>query len=284
MTAAAPRTLAGHGTPARYKRGCRNACCRNAINAEKRRTRRLTAYGRWNRWTDAQPVRDHIAALNAYGIGVRQAAELAGLRFGTVSHWLYGRPGYPQPPRIKTALAQRMLAVRPVLANVADRARIDDIGTVRRLQALVAVGWPAKELASRLSLDVTGTPRLLRSRRVTGATARSVRVLFAELWNADPVAAGIPAHIAERSRLRAGRNGWAPPAAWDSLDDPLAVPDFGEAGDRVAALVEDAEYIRETAKATWQHVAERLAVDVDTLHTYRGRVRDRAAADAGGAA
>jgi hypothetical protein len=54
--------------------------------------------------------------------------------------------------RIRTAAAQRLLAVTP--AMVEQRAvRRDATGTRRRLQALIALGYPGALLARRLGVD-----------------------------------------------------------------------------------------------------------------------------------
>ena len=38
---------------------------------------RQTAYGRWQPYVDAQPVRDHINTLRAQGMGWKRVAEVA---------------------------------------------------------------------------------------------------------------------------------------------------------------------------------------------------------------
>jgi hypothetical protein len=121
------------------------------------------------------------------------------------------------------------------------------------------------------------------------ATARAVYALFDELRDASPADHGVVAYVAVRARNLARRNGWPTAADWDGeIDnpdaDPLAWARDGREQQAAESVVEDAEFIVATDRATWQHTAERLDVDVNTLHTYRSRVQKRTEANAGGAA
>jgi hypothetical protein len=79
-----PRGRHRHGTRAAYvKNRCRCLDCTAANTAASRTATRERIYGRWHPYLDAGPVREHIAALRAAGIGVERIAELAGL---SVSH------------------------------------------------------------------------------------------------------------------------------------------------------------------------------------------------------
>lgn len=273
MTATKP--LPPHGTTDAARRAHENALARHRT--------RLKAYGRWNPWVDADPIRAHIASLADYGIGWKRAAELAGLSTTTVSSWVYGHRGGPPPAVVRAALAAKMLAVKPILDNAAAGGRIDATGTRRRLQALIAVGWPMKHLAIRLGMSPSNSHQLLRRVRVEAATARAVRMLFRQLWDVRPETAGVPFPMASRSRKIAVRKGWPPPLAWIDIDDPDEVPDgWLRAGRRsVQELVEDAEEIRRTCGIDWDLVAERLGVRRSTLDRARERAKSRA--KAGGA-
>ena len=200
-----------------------------ARNAEYARTRnRLLAYGRWDPWTEAHPVRDHIAHLAAAGIGWMRAAELAGLSSATVSHWLYGHNGWPPPKQIHADKAAKMLAVKASPESLADRALTDPLITVRRIQTLAADGFPIKYVAERLGRDATNLSRIMRQSHVEVGTARAVAALFTELAGTDPAAAGVSARNATYARNWAAKKSWAVSAAWDGLDmsDPAAFPDF----------------------------------------------------------
>ena len=102
MTAAETRA---HGTRARYARGpgpgtgpgCRCADCSAANRAAGNQRSRAILYGRWQPYVDAGPVREHLRALAAAGIGHRRVGELAGVSSGSLSKILYGGPG-SRPP------------------------------------------------------------------------------------------------------------------------------------------------------------------------------------------
>lgn len=88
------------------------------------------------------------------------------------------------------------------------------IGTQRRLQALVAIGWPASALAARLNVGQAVIGRLYHRPRVHIATAAAVRSLYDQLWD-------IPGP-STRSRRYAAAAGWKPPMFWD--DDTIDLP------------------------------------------------------------
>ena len=101
---------------------------------------------------------------------------------------------------------------------------IDATGTIRRLRALAAMGWPMKELAAMSGVAMPTISYLMHHRRGTvySRTAGKVADLYDELSMREG--------NSQRSRLRARRHGWAPPLAWDdeTIDDPNAQPDVGE--------------------------------------------------------
>jgi len=95
----------------------------------------------------------------------------------------------------------------------------DATGTRRRLQALVAIGWPTAALAGRLGIPSTEVSRLCHhAHRVYPHTIQRVGQLYTQLsMNPGP---------SRRARRRAEVAGWAPPLAWDdnTIDDPAATP------------------------------------------------------------
>jgi len=103
---------------------------------------------------DAEPVREHLRALSRAGIGWKRAAQLSGISTGAVSHLLFGGPGDRKPAtRVRPATAAAILAVRASAAVLSPGALVPAAGTRRRLQALVAIGWPQAQLASRLGVQ-----------------------------------------------------------------------------------------------------------------------------------
>jgi hypothetical protein len=215
-----------HGTRACYVAGCRRAECKGANAAAVQERKKLMAYGRWEPFVDAGPVREHLRALAGAGISYKRAAALAGLRFSTVSGILYGKPGRPPAARVRPATRDAILAVQATFDNLPDLGRVDGTGTMRRLQALMALGWPKTVLARRLGTDQLFGVHLA-ARPVTVAKARAVRALYDELWNTAPPARTARERTAAlRARRFAERRGWLGPVAWDDdvIDDPAAGP------------------------------------------------------------
>lgn len=271
--------LPDHGTLSRYHRhGCRCETCRKAARDHRRITSRLTAYGQWQPLVDAEPVRQHLRNLADFGIGSHRAARLAGVSTGAVQRLLWPPSGTAPSKRIRPATAAALLAVRPILANLAPGATVHPAGTRRRLQALSACGFPAVRLAAHLRLSSSHLSMLMRpgyTGRVAAATARAVAALYDQWWNADPHACGVSKHGATYARTVAAKQGWPPPAAWDddTIDDPAATPDLGDAGRRQHALAEDAAFIAETTGVTDPDlIAERLGIS----RNYYDKIRERA--------
>src|SRR6266536_5240977 len=66
--ARSPAQPGEHGTRAGYRGGCRCEPCRRADREYARRRYRLKAYGQWQPFTDAAPVREHVRRLMSLGI------------------------------------------------------------------------------------------------------------------------------------------------------------------------------------------------------------------------
>lgn len=226
-----------HGTLVAYKIDlCRCESCTAANRRYVTRRERLIIYGQWAPFVDAAPVRDHVRALSAAGIGNRRIAALAGISISTISTLLYGRPGRPPKQHLRPETAAAILAVRADLDSLAPRALIDSAGTVRRLQALACLGWSVGEQARRLGIRTTNYSTLQRRTRVTAATARAVRALYEQL-SMTPAPDTMPGVV--RARRAAARKGYLPPLAWD--DDLIDLPDDQlqtELAARVAAMTD----------------------------------------------
>jgi len=236
------------------------------------RRARLQAYGQWQPYVDARPARDHLYALSRAGIGWKRATELSGLSTGTVSKLLFGKAGRLPSRRIRPETAEAILAVPLAPASLSQGALVPADGTRRRLQALVAIGWPQSRLAGPLGMGASNFGTALGRKRVTAATARSVERLYDELWNRPPAEADQRSRIsASRARNYARARGWAPPAAWDDdlMDDPDATPAEGwqrtEHSKRPAAEVAEDAADLERQGCSREHIAMRLGMDRKSL-------------------
>lgn len=225
-----------HGTRARYVvERCRCEPCTTANRAAENDRYRQQAYGRWQPYVDARPARDHVRMLMDYGLGWKRIAEMAGVGRGTVEKLLYGAAHRGMEPSkgVRPETAKRLLAVRPEGERLGGAVCVDATGTRRRLQALVAAGWPQAQLADRLGMEPANFGRTLRSARVQTATERAARKLYDDLWRTDPRDHGVINQAYSRARSYAIAHRWPPVGEWDddTIDDPAAFPDWtGQCG------------------------------------------------------
>ena len=133
-----------HGTTAGHAAGCREACCREARNADERRR--------------------------------RKHSQVLGITRSTPA-----------------------------------------LGTIRRIQALMAIGWTARDIAPRCGWGSAQavTELLARTYVYTGT-----RNIIADVYDDLCMRPGPSA----KNRRSAARKGWPPPLAWDDIDtDPQPV-------------------------------------------------------------
>lgn len=189
----------------------------NAAERYAHSRQRGIAAGTWLFDAPAGPVRAHIDHLIRAGMTTGQIARAAGVDISTVR-----RVRQHQTVRGSTAVA--LLAV--VAAPAGPRAGlVSALGTCRRLQALVALGWSFPQQAQRLGV----TPQRVRELALlpTGA-AVAVETKWAVTRMFEQLSA-TPGGSTKAYRY-AARMGWLPPLAWDDLDDPDAHPDLGDNG------------------------------------------------------
>lgn len=228
-----------HGTRTAYKKdGCRCRPCMDA-NAQASRTRdRDLTYGRWNPYVDADVVRAHLELLRTAGLGRLQIAQLTGISARHLGYIINGVQGRRQE-HVREHTASRILAIEPAPANLSPNRKVDGTGTRRRLQALVALGWPPAWLAERLGRDRTNLRRALFTDEVTARTAADVAHLYEQLWNTRPQADTPRARRAIADALaKAAQHHWLTPLAWDDIDHdpepPTPTPDDSEDIDEIA--------------------------------------------------
>lgn len=216
---------------ARYRLdGCRCYTCGYARSRyDENRTKAITA-GTWQPWVDAEPVRVHVRYLQSCEMGLRTIAARAGINRKSLQAVLHGRPerGTPPQEKVRPELAAAVLAVEPSMENLAPSTLVSPVGTRRRVQALVAVGWPQHHLAGHLGMTPSNFGTMLRRPHVLVRRALAVRAMYDALWNADPREEGATEAGITRAKRYAAECGWAPVGAWDDdvIDDPEAFPDW----------------------------------------------------------
>jgi hypothetical protein len=175
---------------------------------------------------DAEPARRHVRHLMAAGVSLARVAGAAGIGIATVSGLLYTRgAGRGRCEQIRQENARRIFAVR---AEDVVTGFVDAAGTRRRLQALMAIGWPQLRLGPHFGLHPHYVTELLRQQRVYGTTAMTVAAAYDRLWNQDPRQHGVAKGPFKKIVNHARANAWAPPGAWDDdlIDDPQAHPEW----------------------------------------------------------
>lgn len=266
MTGASRRS---HGYARAKLDGCRCYACRFAVSQYNEARERAIAYGTWQSFVDAEPVRQHLQNLQACKIGLRRIAQEVGTDRKRLQLILTGRPeqGIGPQKRVRPQLAAAVLAIQPSLDLLGAATVIDATGTHRRLQALVAAGWPQHHLAAALGWTDTNFSALLQQKRVTVRTARAVRELYDQMWRLDPREHGVDTKAYSRARNHAAHCDWAPVGAWDddTIDDPAAQPDTGTCVPRGVALVEDATELITKQEYTREQAAARLGVTKKAL-------------------
>jgi AraC-like DNA-binding protein len=216
-----------HGTRAAYvKDRCRCPECTAANTAASRTATRERIYGRWHPYVDAAPVRDHIAALRAAGIGVERIAQLAGLSTSHIRKLAqHGHGDSPTTQRVRPSTAALVLTVGIDNVSRAPHSRVDATGTRRRLQALIAIGWTPELLAAELGRRPSSLLRSMASPSVTARTAADVANLYQELENTTPSQATSETRAAaDAARAHAASQCWLPPLAWDDIDTDTTPP------------------------------------------------------------
>lgn len=211
---------------AKYKlEGCHCYPCCLAASVYNAKRERGIAYGTWQPFVDAQPVREHVLALRAAGLGRRRLHILSGVPERTIEQLINGKSGRQPPKKVRVATAEALLAVK-LSAEPADHAPVDATGFQRRMHALVARGFPGAFLAHRFGMTTANFWDRLDRGQVWAVTARRGREVYDELWNQDPLKLGVSPHSRNRARNFALAHGWPGPLAWDdeSIDDPKARP------------------------------------------------------------
>lgn len=103
---------------------------------------------------------------------------------------------------------------------------IDPTGTQRRIQALVALGWTYGKIGERLGISSGGVYRMIvRYGVVRRDIAERAAAVYDEMsMTLPPTRTRQEKRDASYARTVARKHGWAPPLAWDNIDDPNEIP------------------------------------------------------------
>lgn len=218
---------ARHGTRAGRLAGCDCEPCIKAANAYYKQYRqRVHKQGGKAIRRDATRAREHLTKMRQFYSTVALANLTTGSS-GWVSRFLMGNY-----PTISPANERRVLAIRPGM----------DVGTSwvaawpaqRRIQALMALGYSMEQQCSRIGYKRQNMAALVAGRKpyITSRVDLAVRAMYDELTMTLPSPAD---HYyrggSTKARQTAARNGWAPPLAWDDIDDPNEQPSMTASGE-----------------------------------------------------
>ena len=141
-----------------------------------------------------------------------------------------------------------------------------EVGTGRRIRALVALGWTYKALKRETGISDTHLSDIARSvtrARPGGGTILAVRTAYNRLSMTRP-----EGPRADTARRRARHLGWPPPLAWDDIDDPDETP-TGHPRDlrkRSAFHLDDiAEHLTHNPATTTTQLAHRFGVQPNAI-------------------
>lgn len=198
-----------HGTRSCYVLGCRRPECVAAHTAYTH-----DYYVRYRRPLEANPPVNpaaavaHVAHLRAAGMGYPAIAAASGVGIATL-RTLTCRKG------ILARTERAILAVQPA------PWRRDATGARRRVQVLGRLGWSQDRIAAAANVDrkVISEVAAGAVRQVYPTTDDGIRTAYDQLSMRPG-----PSAVARRHAVT---KGWAPPLAWDDIDDPTETPNTG---------------------------------------------------------
>lgn len=204
-------------------------------------------------------TRERLALLRSRGVTVDMIVASGistwGLRLIETNH------------RVQRSTESKMLAIPVPVELIPTGAYINGVGTRRRLQALVAIGWTQRLIGLELGVVQSRVKALTHQDGVTARVAFEVRDVFDRL--------SMTVGPSNQTRIRAAAKGWLPPLAWDDIDNPDEVPDLG--ADRRASFMERYEECRDhVGLADWQ-IAERMGIQLDSLQVAISREKRKRA-------
>jgi plasmid maintenance system antidote protein VapI len=240
--------------------GCRRPECVERKRAWARERDRSLKAGTWQPFVDATPVREHIQQLLESNITIDAIARTVGVPRESIIDFTHQRRRsrglrHSTDPQ----LAAKILAVTP---DTIDAGRVDATGSHRRIQALIAAGWPLIHIGRQFGMHEQRPEQILRCKRVYAATRRQVADGYERVSRLRPEHRGVPRQWARLSRERAAANRWPNPGYWadrmDVIDDPDFEPLYGVTKREIVA--QDANWIMRTTGLDRAAAAERLGV------------------------
>jgi|1185.fasta_scaffold03481_3 predicted transcriptional regulator len=250
--------------------GCRRPECVERKRAWARQRDRGLRAGTWQPRIDAAPARAHLQQLIEAGLTQQSIADTIGVPRQSISDFFQHRNSR-RGIRHSTSpeLAEKILAVRP---DTITAGRVDATGTHRRIQALVAAGWPLVHIGPQLGMHRQRPEQILRVDRIYVSTRSQVAEGYERVQRMRPERRGVPKDKIRQSKNRAEALRWPTPRYWaryaDAIDDPHFEPMYGRT--RGELLAADARELQ-TYGISVEQAAERLGVT--KAHLYQELLR-----------
>lgn len=156
---------------------CRCDGCTEERSKYDRWVTKQKAYGRWEPYIDAEPVRTHLQWLRDRGMGLRHLSRVVGISRSSLARILQDSGGIPQRRRVRPETAERILAVYPTLDDYADGVRLPADETRRMMRELKGLGWTFRGLSEATGLSRKALWGATVQESVTARTARIIRDL-----------------------------------------------------------------------------------------------------------
>ncbi|WP_396645400.1 hypothetical protein [Microbacterium sp.] len=204
---------------------------------------------------DPEPIAAHVRYLQAFGYSYQQIARAAGVNEGTPLRAVRGRLKF-----VQARIGNAILAVEPAIEDLAPHTIIPSRGIRRRIEALATRGWSIAAIADRAHLSRTRVSHLMWN---DGATVRNhllIAAIYAGIWDEEPPAETVwDRRTVLRTRNRAAALGWAPPLAWDDIDNDPAPQRPADSPDTIDLVAIDL-VVKDGARVSLTRAERHIAV------------------------
>lgn len=141
--------------------------------------------------------------------------------------------------------------------------RMTALGTTRRLQALAALGWRLQDVQDRVDVPYSTLEALRLTGRVAATRVEVVQAV-ARVYDKLSMTPGPSGW----TRAHAERNRWAPPLAWDDIDDPYERPNRSGTGSTTTSegQIGELAHLMAWEHWTWEGITHRLGVKKDAIY------------------
>lgn len=216
-----------HGqTPTCYRTHlCACTPCRQANAKRHYEYIKLIAYGRpTSNLIDATRTQRRVGRLIAEGWTPSLIAAEAGVSASAIDRLARAERTGTRIAKVFSETSERIMALTINEPRWSKGSKISPRGALRRIEALMTLGWSERELSRRLD-DKTLINRIRRQTFIAFSTHQKISALYELLWDkpaeTDPA---VRAHCAAAVRKRARKRGYLPPLAWDDIDTDDEAP------------------------------------------------------------